>query len=157
MVGYVLKNCVSWFVSIILNFNALSDAYTAQRQSYTMLLKSNRIFCQILGINFENYFLTVSNVAEDPLCLYFVCFLNYPPMFDETHREIFSCRHYDKLNATLSSSCWKVFGIYERCMICLSRFLILLLSYHSIELYFIQIAITLIAQIITFLWKKVLN
>ena len=57
--------CISiydaWFVSIILNFNALSNGYTVQIQSYTVLLKSNKIFCLITGITFLNNFLTVSN------------------------------------------------------------------------------------------------
>ena len=76
-----ILNCVSWFVSLILNFNALCVvAHAFQRQSYTMLLKSNRIFCLILGITFGNYFLTVSNEGDDHLWLYFVFFLNQPPM-----------------------------------------------------------------------------
>ena len=29
-------NRVSWFISIILNFNALRDAYTVQRQNYAL-------------------------------------------------------------------------------------------------------------------------
>ena len=48
----VILICVSWFVSIIQNFNALCDAYLVERQSYTVLLKNNRIFCLILGIAF---------------------------------------------------------------------------------------------------------
>ena len=47
-------------------------------QYYTVLLKSNRIFCLNLGNTFGNYFLTVSNEGDDHLCLFFVC-LNYPP------------------------------------------------------------------------------
>ena len=75
--------CASWFVSIIQNFKALFDAYTVQRQSYTELLKSNRIFCLILGIPFENYFLTASNEGEDLLWLYFAFILNHSPMYEE--------------------------------------------------------------------------
>ena len=37
------------FVSIILNFNALSDASTVQIQSYTGLLKSNIIFWLVIS------------------------------------------------------------------------------------------------------------
>ena len=48
-------------VFIILNFNALSDAYTVQIQSYTGLFKSNRIFWLMLGISFGNYILRVYN------------------------------------------------------------------------------------------------
>ena len=59
-------NCVSWFVSIILNVSALGDAYAVQRH-YKMLLKSNRMLCLILGILFRNLFLTVSDEVEDPL------------------------------------------------------------------------------------------
>ena len=76
-------NYVSWFVSIILNFNALCDVYTVQRQSYTALLKSNRIFCQLLGITFGNYFLSVSNKDDDYLWLYFIFFLSYSDMYEE--------------------------------------------------------------------------
>ena len=46
-----ILNCVLWLVSIILNFNALSDAYSVQRYSYTALLKSNRVFCPIVGVS----------------------------------------------------------------------------------------------------------
>ena len=76
-------NCISWFVSIILNFNTLCDAYTVQTQCYTGLFKSSRIFCLILGITFGNYFLIVSNEDDDYLWLYFVFILNYPPMYKE--------------------------------------------------------------------------
>ena len=58
--------CISWFASIIVNFNALCDAYTVYRY-YTVLFKNNRKFCFLLGIIFENYFLTVSNKVEDHL------------------------------------------------------------------------------------------
>ena len=78
-----ILNCVSWYVSIILKFTALCDTYTVQIQSYAVLLKSNRIFCLILGITFGNYFLTVSNEGDDHLWLYFVD-LNYPSMYEET-------------------------------------------------------------------------
>ena len=81
-----ILNCVSWFASIILNFIALCDAYTVQIQSYAVLLKNKRIICRILGITFGNYFLTVSNEFDDHLCLYFVYFLNYSPMYEETDR-----------------------------------------------------------------------
>ena len=48
-----ILNCVSWFVIIILNFNALGDAYTIWRH-YTVLLKSNRICLRLIfGIIFE--------------------------------------------------------------------------------------------------------
>ena len=47
-------NCISWFVSIILNVNALFVACTFQRQSYAVLFKCNRIFYLILGITFAN-------------------------------------------------------------------------------------------------------
>ena len=30
-----ILNCVSWFVSVILSFNALCNAYTVRRQNYT--------------------------------------------------------------------------------------------------------------------------
>ena len=66
-----------------LNFNAFCDAYIVQKQSYTMLLKSNRIFCLILGITFENNLLSISNEGDDHLWFYFVFFLNYPPMYEE--------------------------------------------------------------------------
>ena len=71
-----ILNCVSRFVSVMLNFNALCNAYTVQRH-YTELLRSNRIFCLLLGIIFWNCFLTVSNEVEDYLWLYFVYFLNH--------------------------------------------------------------------------------
>ena len=74
-----ILNCVSWFVSIILKFTALCNTYAVQIQSYAMLLKSNRIICLILGITFENHFLTVSNEGDIHLWLYFV-YLNYPSM-----------------------------------------------------------------------------
>ena len=79
---YILK-CISWFVSIILNFNGHCNAYTVQIQSYAVLLKSNRIFLLMLGISFGNYFLPIYNECDDPLWLYFVYFLNYPPMYEE--------------------------------------------------------------------------
>ena len=71
------------FVSNILNFNALCDEYTVQIQSYTVLLKSSRLFCLILGNTFGNYSLTVSNEGDDHLWVYSVN-LNYPPMYEET-------------------------------------------------------------------------
>ena len=58
---------VSWFVYTILNFNTFGDVITVQRQSYTVLFKSNRIFCLILGITSRNYILTVSNEGDDHL------------------------------------------------------------------------------------------
>ena len=58
------------------------DVHTVKRQSYTMLLKSNRIFCLILRITFGYFFLTVSNEGDDHLRLYFV-FLNNPHMLEE--------------------------------------------------------------------------
>ena len=91
--------CVSWFVSIILNFNALCDAYTVQRQNYIMLLKSNIIFRLILGITFENYSLSVSKEGDDHLCFYFV-FLNYPPML----LNFFIQAHSNNLNSYLISN-----------------------------------------------------
>ena len=54
-----ILNCVSWFVSIILNFNALCNAYTVHRH-YTVLLKRKKIFCLILEIIFRNYIFTIS-------------------------------------------------------------------------------------------------
>ena len=72
-----------FMVCITFNFNALCDAYTVQRQSYTMLHKSNIIFCLILGITFTCYFLTVSEENKDHLWQYFVYALNYPPMYEE--------------------------------------------------------------------------
>ena len=72
---------VSWFVSIVLNFNVLCDALTVQRQSYSVLLKSNRISCLIIEITFANC-LKVSNDSEDHLWVYFVYFLIYPPMYE---------------------------------------------------------------------------
>ena len=62
--------------------NALN--VTVQRTSYTTLLKCNSIFCLKLGITFGNYFLAISNKGEDHFCLYFVYFLNYPPMCEDT-------------------------------------------------------------------------
>ena len=62
-----ILNCVSRFVVIIPNFNALCNAYTVQIQSYTALLKSDRIF---------------SNEGDDHSWLYFV-FLNYSPLFEK--------------------------------------------------------------------------
>ena len=93
-----ILNCVSWFVSIMLNFNALCDVYAVQIQSYSVLLKSNRIFCPIFGITFGNYFLVVPNEGYDQLWLYFVYFLNYPPMYEEISCEISSYRHSNNLN-----------------------------------------------------------
>ena len=58
--------------------------YTVQRQSYTVLLKSNGIFCLLLGINFENYSLGVSNEGDDHKWIYFM-FLNYLPMYEEIY------------------------------------------------------------------------
>ena len=79
-----ILNCVSWFVSTILNFNALCDAYTVQMQSYTVLLKSNRIFWLMLGTSFGNYILTVYNEGDYHLWLYFLYFLDYLSMYEET-------------------------------------------------------------------------
>ena len=78
-----ILNFISWFVSILLNFTALCDAYTVQIQSYIVIPKRNRIFCLILGIIFGNYCLTVSNEGDDNLWFYFA-YLNYPPMYEET-------------------------------------------------------------------------
>ena len=78
-----ILNCVSWFVSIILNFIALCDLYTLQIQSYTMLLKRNRIFCLIWGITFGSHILTVSHEGDDHLWIYFVYCLNYSRMYEE--------------------------------------------------------------------------
>ena len=78
-----ILNCVSRFVSIILTFDALCDAYTVQIQIYTVLLKSNAIFFLILGIIFGNYFNTVFNEGDDHLWFYFTYFINQPPMYDE--------------------------------------------------------------------------
>ena len=72
----VMKSSVR-FVSIIQNFNVLCVTYTDQMQSYTVLLKSNRIFCLVLRITFWNFFLTVSK--EDGEHLWY-----YPPMYEET-------------------------------------------------------------------------
>ena len=55
------------FVSIILKFNVLCGAYIVQTQSYTELLKINRIFWLMLGITFGNYFLTVYKEGDDHL------------------------------------------------------------------------------------------
>ena len=76
-----ILNCVSQFVSIILNFYALCDAYAAQRH-YTVLFKNNKIFCLTFGITFRNYFLMVSNEVEDHLWLYFV-YLNHLLIYKE--------------------------------------------------------------------------
>ena len=65
----------------MLNFKTVCGAYKVEIQCYTMLLKSNRIFCLILGIASENYLLAVSNEDDDHLWLNFVYFLNYPPMY----------------------------------------------------------------------------
>ena len=78
-----ILNCVSWFDFFIFNFNSLRNEYAVQGQSYTVLLKSNSMLCLIIGITFGNYFLTVSNDGADHLRLYFVYFLNYPPMYEE--------------------------------------------------------------------------
>ena len=77
-----ILNCASRFVFVVLNFNAFCNAYTVQRH-YTEFLRSNRIFCLILGIIFGNYCLTVSNEGDDNLWFYFA-YLNYPPMYEET-------------------------------------------------------------------------
>ena len=71
-----ILNCLSWFISAILNFNAFFNEYTVQRH-YTELLRRNRIFCLILRIFLGDYFLTVSDKIEDHLRLYFVYFLNH--------------------------------------------------------------------------------
>ena len=59
-------------VFIILDFNALSGAYTVQIQRYTGLFKSNRLFWLMLGIYFGNYSSTVYHEGDDHLCIYFV-------------------------------------------------------------------------------------
>ena len=73
-------NCISRLLSIMLNFNALSDEYAIQRfytvlliQSYyAVLLKSSRIFYLILGIIFRNYLIMVSIEVEVYLWHHFV-------------------------------------------------------------------------------------
>ena len=80
-----ILNCVSWIISIILNFNAICDAHAVQRQSYRILLKNNRIICLILRIILGNYFLTVSSEVENHLWLYFVYFLNHLAIYEEIH------------------------------------------------------------------------
>ena len=65
------------------NFAVHCDPYTVQTQSYTVLLKSNRIFWFMLGISFGNYFLTVYDEGDDNLWLYFVYFLNSPLLYEE--------------------------------------------------------------------------
>ena len=50
--------------SIMIIFNALCDAYIVERQSYTVLLKRNRILCLIMGKIFGNYFLTIYSKAS---------------------------------------------------------------------------------------------
>ena len=80
------KNCVSWSPFIILNFNTICDVQfqcAVQIESYTVLLKNNRMFCLTLGITLRNYFLTVSNKGDDHLWLYFAYFLNYSQMSRE--------------------------------------------------------------------------
>ena len=69
-----ILNCASWFISFILNFNALCNACTVHR--HTKLLRSNRIFCLISG-KFGNYFFTVYNEIADHLWQYFAYFLNH--------------------------------------------------------------------------------
>ena len=64
-----ILNCVSWFVSIIINFNALCDAYIVQIESYAVILKNNRIFCLLLGITFDVFI-----EGDDHVWLYFVYF-----------------------------------------------------------------------------------
>ena len=78
---YIL-NYVLWFVSVILNFNAFYDAYTVQRH-YTVLLKSNRIFCLLLRIIFGNSFLMVSDEVGDHIWFHFVYFLYHLPIYEE--------------------------------------------------------------------------
>ena len=75
-----ILNCVLWFVSVIINFNVVCDAYRVKVQNFIELLKSNRIFWLMLGISFGNYFLTVYNESDDHLLLYFL----YPPMYEIT-------------------------------------------------------------------------
>ena len=62
-----ILNCVSLFFSVILNFNALCNAFTVVQRYYTELFISDRIFCLILGIVLGNYFLTVFKEFEDLL------------------------------------------------------------------------------------------
>ena len=78
-----ILNCVSCFVSIILNFNAFCDECTVQIQTYTVLLESSRIFWLILVVIFGNFILAVSEEGDDHLLLYFGYFLNYPPLYEE--------------------------------------------------------------------------
>ena len=102
-----------------------------------MLLKSNWIFCLIFEIIFGNYFLMISNKFEEHLWLYFVFFLNHPPICEEIYCYASSYRHSNNLNATLSSSCWKVFMSFS--YLTLKREIILFApndeKIHSFEIY----------------------
>ena len=83
------------FQSLFLYFNALCDVYT-------VILKSNWIFCILLGMIFENYFLNISQkVIEE----HFVYFLNCLSIYEEIHHLISSYRHSNSLSATIFSSC----------------------------------------------------
>ena len=106
-------NCVLWFISVIVNFNALCDTYTVYRH-YTVFLKSNRAFSFLIKIIIGNYFLMVSNKIEEHFWLHFVCFLNQLSISKEIRCHISSYRCSNNLNATLSSLCWKVLIIYSR-------------------------------------------
>ena len=82
-----ILNCASWFVSIILNFNALCDVYTVQRQSYTLLIKRNIIFCPILGIILGNVWICILNFVS----LFVSIILNFNALCDVYTVEIESC------------------------------------------------------------------
>ena len=82
--GYAWKSPEMYFISFILNFNILCGAHTVQKH-FTVSLKSNKIFCLLLGLIFENYFLTVSNEIEARFWLHFDCFLNHLRIYEEIH------------------------------------------------------------------------
>ena len=86
--GYVWKRlevyfqCVLWFffIIIVLNFNALCDVHTLLTQ-YTVLLKSNRILCLLIGIIFK-CFLMFSYKFEE----HFWFFLNHASIYEEAYK-----------------------------------------------------------------------
>ena len=76
---YLIFFLFLFFVSIILNSNALCDALTVQIH-YIVLLKNNEIFYLMLGIIFRSF-----KEGEHHSWLYFDYFLSYLPTYDEIH------------------------------------------------------------------------
>ena len=109
------------FVSFVLNFNAFCDAFTVQIQSYVVLLKSERIFCLMLGITFGRYFFNCFQQRWWSFMALFCLLFELPP-YVWRNCLISSYRDSNNLNSTLSSSSWKVFIMYARCMISLYCF-----------------------------------